>query len=73
MNAQPEHQLRRRRLDGAMTLSQLAALAECDKGHLSKIENWRLMPSHDLMVRLCRLLPGLEPNDFFAEFAEAHQ
>lgn len=53
-------QLRRLRLTTGRTLAEVAELAGCSKGHLSKVESGLAMPSIALLTRLADAL-GMEP------------
>lgn len=60
-----EHKLKQIRISNRMTLSALASQVGCTKSTLSRIENWVSDPSTPLILRLCKIFPSLQPNDFF--------
>lgn len=57
--------LRHLRMVKAMRLAELAKLAECSEGLLSKIENGKATPSLNLLLRLAAALDA-NVGDFFA-------
>lgn len=57
--------LRHLRLVKSMRLAQVAQLAECSEGLLSKIENGKATPSLNLLLRLATALDA-DVGDFFA-------